>query len=119
MNKKYIEEKIPEAIELIKNNNKIYFKDKDAVPNEFVGYISSFAVAVTQSGPIQAITFYQDKGSAKYHREEMLKVIKQLMGVKGDFIEYIKNNPDKKSKLIDSAIAFKMALRVFNLKKGL
>ncbi len=122
MNKRYIENKIPEAIELIRKNAKVYFEKEDAVPNEFMGYISSFAVSVTLSGPVQAITFYQDKGSAKFHREEMIRVIKELMEVEGDFenfINYMKENPSKKAKLLDSAITFKMALRVFALKKGL
>jgi len=119
MNKRYIEKSIPEAIRLIKANNKIYNKSENAIPNEFMGYVSSFAVSVTLSGAVQAIVFYNDKGSAKFHREEMLNVMATLMGVDGDLMTYIKNNPLDKEKLLDSAISFKMALRVFELKTGM
>lgn len=118
MNKRYIEASIPKAIKLIQANNKIYNAELKQVPNEFVGYINSFSVSVTLSGSIQAIIFYNDKGSAKFHREEMLKVIATLMGV-NDLMEHLKANPLDKEKLLDSAIAFKMALRVFELRKGM
>ncbi len=119
MNKRYIEKSIPEAIKLIKENKNIYNEVQKAIPNEFMGYVSSFAVSVTLSGAVQATVFYSDKGSAKFHREEMLNVIKELMGVGDNLIEHLKNNPLDKEKLLDSAIAFKMALRVFELKKGM
>jgi len=118
MNKRYIEASIPKAIKLIEENSKIYNSELKQVPNEFMGYISSFAVAVTLSGPIQAIIFYGNKGSAKFHREEMLTVISTLMEV-NDLMEHIQQNPLDKEKLIDSAIAFKQALNVFKLKKGM
>ncbi len=119
MNKKYIEQSIPKAIKYIEENKNIYNENENAVPNEFMGYVSSFAVAVTLAGPIQAVTFYEDNNhSARFPREEMISVIKKLMEVE-DLIEHLKNNPLEKSKLIDSAIAFKMALRVFKLKKGM
>jgi len=118
MNKRYIEKSIPKAIELIMNNSKIYNQEKKQVPNEFMGYISSFAVSVTMSGAIQAIIFYQDKGSAKFHREAVLEVIRELMDVP-NLMEHLKHNPLDKEKLLDSAIACKMALRVFDLKKGM
>ncbi len=118
MNKRYIEASIPKAIKLIQENSKIYNSELKQVPNEFIGYISSFAVSVTLSGSIQAIIFYSDKGSAKFHREEMLSVIASLMGV-NNLLNHLKENPLDKEKLLDSAIAFKMALRVFELKKGM
>ena len=119
MNKRYIENSIPKAIELINNNPNIYNETLKKVPNEFMGYVSSFAVAIAQSGAIQAVTFYEDRGSAKFPREEILNVIKELMEVE-NLREYIANNPILgKEKLLDSAIVFKMALRVFKLEKGM
>jgi len=117
MNRRYIEKSIPKAIELIKNNAKIYNNEKKSVPNEFIGYISSFAVSVTLSGSIQALIFYGEKGSAKFHREEILRIIAILMEVT-DLQAHMIAHPLDKEKLLDSAIAFKMALRVFDLEKG-
>jgi hypothetical protein len=118
MNRRYIEKSIPEAIKLIKENNKIYHPEKKQVPNEFVGYVSSFAVAITLSGAFQATIFYQEAHKANFPREEMLEVIAKLMGV-DNLLEHLKDNPLAKERLIDSAMAFKMALRVFELKKGM
>ena len=118
MNKRYIESAIPKAIEFIKNEPKIYNDELKKVPNEFMGYISSFSVSVTMSGSMQSIIFYSDKGSAKFHREAMLDVIRKLMDVQ-DLRGHLERNPLAKEKLLDSAIAFKMALRVFDLEKGM
>ncbi|MEA1879089.1 MAG: hypothetical protein U9N11_00370 [Campylobacterota bacterium] len=118
MNKRYIEESIPKAIKLIKDNQKIYNETLNQVPNEFMGYVSSFAVAVTMSGAVQAVVFYNDNGSATFPRKEMLNVIANLMDIE-NLEDHLKEYPLDKEKLLDSAIAFKMALRVFELKKGM
>lgn len=121
MNKRYIESSIPKAIKAIKENSKIYNKDSKKVPNEFNAYVSSFAVSVTISGAVQAVVFYSNQGSARFPRDEILKVLASLMDI--DTLDnlriHIEKNPLAKEKLLDSAIAFKMALRVFNLKKGM
>jgi len=102
---------------MIEENEHIYNQHKDAVPNEFIGYVSSFAVSVALSGPAQALTFYESQGKAKFHREEIVSVMTRLMEIESDLSTYMRKHPEKKEKLLACAVALKEALRVFNLKK--
>jgi len=120
MNRREIERLIPIAIKAIRNNPKIYNSEKKAVPNEFTGYVNSFAVSIRLSGVYQAIIFYRKKDSgAKFPREEMLYEIEKMMKIE-NLQTYLEDAPvtaDFKEKLLEATIAFKSALDVFPLKK--
>lgn len=113
MNKRYIDNLLPQAIEAIINNNKIYDNTTYSAHNEFISYISGFAIAVSQSGIRQAILFYSKKGSAKFDRSAMIDVLGELMNE--NLIQKAENNAtlphEFKQKLLDTSVAFKMALR--------
>ena len=126
MNRREIERLIPIAIKAIRNNPKIYNSEKKAVPNEFAGYVNSFAVSITLSGVYQAIIFYsQEKkeNKPKFHRNEMIFEIRKMMKKipKGETLQiYLEKAPvtaDFKEELLDATIAFKTALQVFKLEK--
>ena len=113
MNKKYIDNLLPQAIETIKNNARIYDNTNHSAHNEFIGYISGFAIAVSQSGVRQAILFYSKQGSAKYDRRAMLEVLGELMN--DNLVQKAESNTtlshEFKQNLLDTSVAFKMALR--------
>jgi len=120
MNRREIERLIPIAIKAIRNNPKIYNSKEKIVPNEFTGYVSSFAVSITLSGVYQAIIFYRKENSgAKFPREEMIYEIEKMMKIDNlqTYLEKAPVTADFKEKLLEATIAFKSALQVFVLKK--
>jgi len=68
---------IPKAIEAIKAKE-IYNPNKQEVPNEFKGYISSFGASVIQSGLLPTTVFFEsaDEGT---ERNKVCKAIRLLM----------------------------------------
>lgn len=120
MNRREIERLIPIAIKAIRENPKIFHNEKKVVPNEFMGYVNSFAVSISLSGVYQAIIFYRNnESSAKFHREEMIYTIEKMMQIE-NLQTYLEDAPvtaEFKEKVMDATIAFKTALNVFKLEK--
>ncbi len=137
MNKRFIEELIPKAIELIDKNDKM--KVDGGIPNEFNAYISSLGTSLSQAGLRQSIIFYSMpkenkeqniKGhGANHNREEIIKVAEKLLQQKGiipeniNILEYVNSKSleelvNFKPKLIDTIIAIKMAIRSFKMIKS-
>lgn len=121
MSKKRIEENIPRAIEVLKDEFKDEFKD-ESIPREFKGYISSFGASIIQSGLYPTLAFYSEQGDASEDRSKLTKLIMRLINKNGLLLEYaIENKEDKsiiKEEIKDAAIALKLALRTFDLKDG-
>ena len=94
------------------------------VPNEFNGYISSFGAQVIQSGLAPAVVFFEDKdANSNEDRGKIIKAIMQIMGLtRGSMYNHIKNmNPSQMSEteraILEAAVALKLAIRTFKLKK--
>jgi CRISPR/Cas system CMR-associated protein Cmr5 small subunit len=110
--------------------------ESDKLPNEYKGYISSFGAAMGQSGALPAILFFSEKGDSdtKKNRCKLMKailsVIKQHSDTtKTELLDYIKENGEGNQprylsrietlKVLDAALAIKMAMRAFeNIKSN-
>lgn len=135
VNKKKVEEYIPQAIKLIEKEFKDY-KDK-GLPKELHGYISSFGASIIQSGLIPAVAFYEraetkSNDDIAINRRKLMRIIGNLIGYDLKSKEdNLKNNRDekddllleklingdeakkKKNDIIHSAIAIKLAIRLY------
>ncbi len=128
MNKKVIDSYIEDAYEIIKND--IAYEDKDnggklTVDSEFKGYISSFGAAVAMGGLKSAIAYFSDQGGSTRDKSKLLKAIYKLL--------YPESTPDEclltlvcaneanenklKNDILDAAIALKLAMKMFIIKK--
>lgn len=137
---KGIDELIPKAIEAIKKSN--ISDSMGMVVNEYKGYIDTFGASIVQNGLIPAIIFFEaggkegepntsdpQKQGTYENRKKLMKAILDLIPVKEkgnattlfDYVTHQKDNKiDEKQirqKVVDAAIAVKLALRTFAIKK--
>ena len=125
--KKKMQEDILLALKVIENGGLL---KSGKLPNEYKGYISSFGAAVGQSGLLPATMIFSEKPSnnrdgTKQMRCKLMRAIYDVMiGAEtpstDDHILLIhaKNpnvyrNPKEVKKILDSAIALKMAMRAY------
>jgi CRISPR-associated protein Cmr5 len=117
MNKKRVDRWIPPAYDLI--DRKIAKEGK--VEKGFRGQISSFGAAVQMGSVLSAVAFFTHQGKAKVERGELMNVINELVNPNGDeLFNYIRgtsenNLADVQEKILDAAIAVKLALNLFEL----
>lgn len=123
INKKKVEEYIPRAIKEIE----LIFPEckEKGLPKELNGYICSFGASIIQSGLIPAVAFYErkeTKGSNEVaeNRKKLMKIIGKLIFSKMSendlLIERLIELEDynsKKNEVIHSAIALKLAIRLY------
>ncbi len=119
--KKQVEQYIPLAIDIIKE---IKIADcNDKVSNKFNGYFSSFGASIVLSGMEPALAFYANKKDDE--RGKILRAIYQLItGSSADkpkkLLDYYLSNeqdPLLKQKILDAAVALKLAVRTYELVK--
>ena len=126
-----VEKMIPRAIEAarahIAEDREIKLKYKGAIPAEYNGYVSSFGAAILQSGLKAAIAFNESasSGSAKDRKLLMRAVLEIIKNEKvardASLLDYVltdgHDTPETRRKIMDAAIALKLAIRTFELKK--
>ncbi len=123
MDKNRVEELIPKAMEsvekfIIKNNS---------VASEFKGYISTFGAGIVQNGLLSTLAFYENKSAnTNEDRSSLLKAIFYLIDKKSmeefeeSLLKYVLEKDDRdyiKEEIVNAAIAIKLALRTFPVKK--
>ncbi len=122
--KQQVEKFIPLAIELIREVG--IANEKGEVPSEFNGYFSSFGAAVVQSGLKPALAFFSNEERVK-ERSKILKAVYKLVTGNqatnaGELLDHVIRNADKeeslKANIIDAAVALKLAVRTYKLKKN-
>ncbi len=120
--KKRVEKYIPFALEAV--TEKIAKNGK--VSSEFNGYISSFGASVISSGLLPAIAFYSNENaSTAEDRTKLMDAIlfvlkKERSDIKSaKLIHYPVSYPDHdcKNRVLDAAVALKLAIRTFELVK--
>jgi CRISPR-associated protein Cmr5 len=144
---KRIDVLIPAAINAIKENN-IPDKESGIVPNEYKGYIDTFGAGIVQNGLIPAVIFFetaggkegasitsdQEKQGIYGNRNKLMKAILQVIlhnekevstGKPAALFEYVTaqtsggmKEKQIRQKVVDAAIAVKLALRTFAIKKS-
>lgn len=97
------------------------------------GQISTFGAAVTNGSLEAAIAFFSnDKSESEFDRPALMKSICYVLGVAGDnkkanqycnrdLYDYVRSNQygtkaSKKDKILDAAIALKLAMNLFELE---
>ncbi len=122
MNKKKVDELIPKAVEALQQAGIV--KD-GAIVKTFRGQISTFGAAIVNGSLISAVAFFNEKGSASVERQNLLRAIKILIpGAAGssNLFEYVKEQGKKnegtvKEEILNAAIALKLAMNLYELKK--
>jgi len=121
-----IEKLIPDAIDVVKE---VLEKD-EKVASEYNGYIASFGASIITSGLLPAIAFYESESSgAQKDRKKLMTAIRKLIKKtkkesdnNETLMKYVlphKNDLSEiKEEITDAAIALKLAIRTFELKKG-
>lgn len=126
MNKNEIDALLPKAYNVLddvgivetKNNTKVIVKT-------YRGLISSFGAAITMGSLLSACAFFADKGSSSVDRTKIERAIEKLIGLEKDtnlfmyVSNQIKNNKEAEctEEVINAAIALKLAMNLYELKK--
>jgi len=121
MSKKNIEKYIPEAIKVLNST----FTD-GVVPSAYNGYISSFGASVIQSGLKPTLALFENtNASTKEDKSYLTKIILKVLDsntTENSLLKYIleneKNEEYLKQQILDIAVAVKLSIRTFELKKG-
>lgn len=125
MNKAEVNEMLPKAYELLKKHNIV---KNNKINKSWYGQISVFGSAISTGSLLSAIAFFSDNGSCSVDRQNLLRVIFDL--IKDDLI--IDNNPPKKlfdlarinmgenelmvkESIINATIATKLAMKLYEL----
>lgn len=119
--KKRVEQYIPDAINILVD---VGIAENGKVNNKFHGYFSSFGASIVLSGIKPALAFYSNKKDEE--RVKILKAIYKLITGNDElsatallnyFIENENNDPLLKQKIMDAAVALKLAVRTYELIK--
>jgi CRISPR-associated protein Cmr5 len=121
---KAIEKILPSAIQIVEDHVLVASK----VPKEFNGYISSFGASIITSGLLPTIVFFSQEGRGRGNRTSVIIAIEEIIKLhhpelinnQSDLLNTVKNkvqnnqNMDRLvEKIQDSAIALKLAIRIF------
>ncbi|UCN01256.1 type III-B CRISPR module-associated protein Cmr5 [Sulfurimonas sp. SWIR-19] len=116
MSKKNIESFIAKAITILQSE----FKNGE-IPSAYNGYISSFGASVIQSGLKATIALFENKNaSTKEDKNYLLKLIAKVLEIKEkNLMTYVLENDNNitKQQILDAAVALKLSIRTFQLKK--
>ena len=118
MSKRAIENYIPKAIEILKNE----FSDGE-IPSSYNGYISAFGASVIQSGLKPTLALYENKNASTKEDKSMLtKLILNILDEQSSqesLLYYVlssnKNETLLKQHILDIAVAIKLSIRTFKL----
>lgn len=121
-----VEKYIPTIIEILSNDYK-----NAKIPKIYNSYIAAFGSSVAMNGLVATVALYEDmnkikqkrtKGDRSYITSTILKVLSQedTNIQQTSLLKYVLENDETKlkRKIIDIAIAFKLALRTFELEES-
>ena len=123
MNKKTVDELIPIAHKVLAE---VKIAENGVINKTYRGQISTFGSAVVTGSLRAAIAFFSDKGSAGVDRRKLMVAILQILQEKepelkkfGTLFEYAEKNPEEaKEKILNTAIALKLAMNLYQLKEN-
>jgi len=122
MNKKFIDDMIPVAIESIEKNG---IAVDGVVPSPYNGYIASFATSVVRAGIRQSVIFFcNEEANTRENRAQMMLVLQEVlqqgnkMPSNTSLVDFVNQAGTEelhrfKTDIMDAAVACKMALRTF------
>ena len=118
MSKKQIESYIPKALEVLGSE----FPDGE-IPSAYNGYISSFGASIIQSGLLPTLAIFENtNASTKENKEYVSHLIVRILTDSDDDRSLLRyaiehNDPQLKQQIMDIAVAIKLSIRTFSLKK--
>ena len=121
MNKAEVNEMLPKAYELLEKHNIV---EKNKINKSWYGQISAFGSAISTGSLLSAIAFFSQQGSCSVKREQLLKVINELVNKSKqdcDLFKYVteknKSGHDiiAKDSIINATIATKLAMKLYEL----
>jgi len=119
-----VEKLLPTAIDKVRD----MVLDKNMVPKEFNGYISSLGASIIMSGLLPTLVFYSQEGKSKGNRRSVIDAIEailneeypRLLSSNRNLLKtalVIKNETAQlenlQNKIQEAAIALKLAIRIF------
>lgn len=112
MGKKRIEGFIPKAIEAVKDCE--IASEKNEVPKQFNGYISSFGASIRTAGVVPTVLFFQHSENTEEDRGKVVTAVETILG------ETLVQNGRRNTRITreeieDAATALKLAVRTFKL----
>jgi len=121
MSKKNIEKYIPEAMKVLQKEF-----PQGAISSAYNGYISSFGASIIQSGLKPTLALFENtNANTKEDKSYLTKIILQILQTNADetsLLRYVlANSKDEeylKQQILDIAVAVKLSIRTFKLKKG-
>ena len=124
MDKRRVDEYIPKAYDAIKKCD--ILKDQK-IANGFRGQIAAFGAMVAMGSILSAIALYNNQGDSLVDRSKLIKAIAYIVmgedfGEK-DLFFYVqkkikeKNEKNVKEKILDAAIAIKLAMNLYEIEK--
>jgi len=121
MSKKNIEKYIPEAMKVLEAT----FREGE-IPSAYNGYISSFGASIIQSGLKPTLALFENtNANSKEDKSYLPQIIFQILDKNAEgssLLKYVLNNKRDeayiKQQILDIAVAVKLSIRTFKLKKG-
>jgi len=108
------EKYIKRALEAVRAAG-LYNENKNCVPKEYNGYISSFGASIRQAGLLPTILFFENtEASSAQDRSKILRAIEYILELNPNSLkDYL-----DKAKIEEAAVALKLALRTYKLDKN-
>ena len=133
MNQERINRMIPVAIQKIKeakldDNKDLLVKEngEELLPSNYSSYMDSFGISVRMSGLLQTVAFYEKDEKRKPINKLLLEVLaendeslkgKELLSVVCEKIKDPTEYRKFEERVIEAAIAYKLAMKTFKKKK--
>ena len=123
---------IPQALELIQQENSGFFNKDQKIKKEYNGYIASFGASLLQSGALPAVALFSAQKDNVQSKSPLLKALRALLKLsetgtnswtnKNKLLDYVierqKSDPDGlHASLVSATIALKVAMRTFAQEK--
>lgn len=122
MNKKTVDELIPIAYKVLETEK---IAVNGSIKKTFRGQIATFGTAVSTGSLRAAIAFFSDDGSCEVKRSKLMSAILGILKEKDPLVQgyqtlfdYADKNPAAaKEKILNAAIALKVAMNLYRLEE--
>ena len=117
MNKKMVDDYLDDAYKAIKVTG---ISEDGKVKKTYRGAISTFGAAVTMGSLLSAAVFFSDNGGATVERANLAKALYLIVtGEQSDdkecLFNYVKDHRDDKERILNAAVALKLAMNLYEL----
>jgi CRISPR-associated protein Cmr5 len=118
MNKRKVDELIPQAYQVLRD---VRIADEQGkVDGKWRGQISSFGASIAQGSLLAAVSFFSAQGGADVDRSKLMEAIKRLLKKEQPLFKYVEGTDKRKAKeeILNAAVALKLAMNLYELGKG-